>query len=199
MIKIVKDKDLILDIFNYEVILIGTSTYCSLGNGFQHDIKINFPIVNEANINTKYADPNKLGTILNVNDRNITFCLCYINSGRFRPDLKQDFLNYDALRSCLSKVNNAFRGKKIGSTLIGSSIFDGDGNKETIVKIINEECTNCDITLYDYIQESVKDRNYREWQYIKSLIGKVSKEEYYKIKNDYLWRKKHGIWNQKSD
>lgn len=195
MINIIKDKDLIYDIFKYNVILIGTSTYCSLGNGFQHDIKINFPLVNEANINTKYADPDKLGTILNVNYRNIDFCLCYINSGRFRPDLQKDFLNYDALRKCLQEVNNIFQNKKIASTLIGSSIFDGNGDKEKIIKIINEECANCDITLYEYEQESVQDRNYREWHYVKSLIGKVSKEEYYKAKKEYLWRKKHGIWN----
>lgn len=199
MITIIKDKDLIYDIFNYEVILIGTSTYCYLGNGFQHDIKINFPSINDANINTKYADPYKLGKILNINERGIDFCLCYINSGRFRPDLKKDYLNYDALKSCLKEVNNKFKNKKIASTLIGASVFDGNGDRDKIINIINEECPNCNITLYDYEQESVENRNYKEWQYIKSIIGKVSKEEYYKIKNDYLWRKKHGIWNQKSN
>ena len=199
MISVIKDKDLIFDVFNYDVILVGTSIYCSLGNGFQHDIKINFPVVNEANINSKYADPEKLGTILPIKDRNITFCLCYINSGRFRPDLQKDYLNYDALNKCLTNVNKLFPNKLIGSTLIGKSIFEGNGNENKILDIVNNTCINCNITLYDYEQESVKDRNYREWQYIKSLIGKVSKEEYYKIKNDYLWRKKHGIWNSKSN
>lgn len=196
--KIINDINLIYDIFKYDVILVGTSIYNSLGNGFQHEIKINFPIVNDKNMETSYADPKKLGTNLYVSERNVIFALCYINSGRFRPDLKKEYLNYDALENCLKDVVNRYNDKKIATTLIGGSIFDGDGNREQILSIIDKICQNTDITIYDYVQQSVKDKNYQGWQEVKNLIGKVSKEEYYHLKNKFLWERKHGIWNSKS-
>lgn len=195
--KIINDIDLILDIFKYEMILCGTSTYNSLGNGFQHDIKINFPFINKKNMETAYADPRKLGTNLYINERNIIFALCYINSGRFRPDLKKDYLDYKALESCLNDVANKYKDKKIATTLIGGSKFDGDGNREKILEIICNTCKDIDITIYDYVQENISDKNYRGWQEVKNSIGKVSKEEYYELKNKFLWERKHGIWNPK--
>lgn len=195
MINIVKDKDLIYDIFNYDVILIGTSIYCTLGNGFQHEIKINFPEVNEKNMESPYADPKKLGNILTINERNVTFCLCFINSGRFRPDLKKDYLDYDALKQCLICVNNLFKNKKVATTVIGNSKFDGDGDYNKILDILTTYCTDIDLTIYDYEQQSVKDKNYQGWQNVKNSIGKISKEEYYKLKRKFLWERKHGIWN----
>ena len=63
MITIIKDIPLINDVFNYDVILVGTSINNALGNGFQRQIRINFPVVDEINKSTNYGDIRKLGTV----------------------------------------------------------------------------------------------------------------------------------------
>ena len=40
-INVIHDKPLIEDVFNYDVIVLGTGIHNALGNGFQYDIKIN--------------------------------------------------------------------------------------------------------------------------------------------------------------
>ena len=49
MVTIIKDIPLINDVFKYDVILVGTSINNALGNGFQRQVKINFPVVDEIN------------------------------------------------------------------------------------------------------------------------------------------------------
>ena len=44
-INLIHNRHLIEDIFDYDVIIVGTGIHNALGNGFQHDIKINFPAV----------------------------------------------------------------------------------------------------------------------------------------------------------
>ena len=56
MLKIIKDKDPIWDTDNFDVILIGTSIYNQLNGGFQSKMKYKYPIVDEKNRETKYAD-----------------------------------------------------------------------------------------------------------------------------------------------
>lgn len=166
-----------------------------MGNGFQREIAINFPTVKEANAMSPYANPKKLGNILPVIERGVTFAICFINKGRYRPDLNPEYIDYDALKKILVQVNKDYKDKKIASTILGNSIFEGDGNKEKIIEIFNECCENIDITLYDYQQESIQDKQYKAWQKIKDSIGKVPKEEYYKMKQKYMWERNHGIYN----
>ena len=45
MIKIVKDRDLIYEVYDYDLILVGTSIMNNLGNGFQYKVGLNFPNV----------------------------------------------------------------------------------------------------------------------------------------------------------
>ena len=60
MLKIIKDKDPIWETDKFDVILIGTSIYNQLNGGFQSKIKYKYPIVDEKNRETKYADFSKL-------------------------------------------------------------------------------------------------------------------------------------------
>ena len=61
MVTIEKDKDLIWEVDNYDVILVGTSVYNMLTNGFQSKIGLKYPILNEVNDKTNYGDMRKLG------------------------------------------------------------------------------------------------------------------------------------------
>ena len=45
MINIIKDEDIMNHINEYDVVLIGTNVYCTLSQGVQRDIALNYPYV----------------------------------------------------------------------------------------------------------------------------------------------------------
>lgn len=186
MLKIVKDKDPIWETDNFDVILIGTSIYNQLNGGFQSKIKYKYPIVDEKNRETKYADFSKLGTRITINDVPI-ISLMYI-CGYPRPNI--DTVDYDSLTKCLLTANAEFRGKKIMATIIGSSQFDGNGDKDKCLKIIKDSTKDLDITLYDYEQKKRIDEIREQKMYLKSLQY-TDIEKYNKLKNVFdLYLKK---------
>lgn len=186
MLKIVKDKDPIWDTDNFDVILIGTSIYNQLNGGFQSKMKYKYPIVDEKNRETKYADFSKLGTRITINDTPI-ISLMYI-CGYPRPNI--DTVDYDSLTKCLLTANAEFRGKKIMATIIGSSQFDGNGDKDKCLKIIKDSTKDLDITLYDYEQKKRMDEIREQKMYLKSLQY-TDIEKYNKLKNVFdLYLKK---------
>ena len=186
MLKIIKDKDPIWETDNFDVILIGTSIYNQLNGGFQSKIKYKYPIVDEKNRETKYADFSKLGTRITINDTPI-ISLMYI-CGYPRPNI--DTVDYDSLTKCLLTANAEFRGKKIMATIIGSSQFDGNGDKDKCLKIIEDSTKDLDITLYDYEQKKRADEIREQKMYLKSLQY-TDIEKYNKLKNVFdLYLKK---------
>ena len=186
MLKIIKDKDPIWDTDKFDVILIGTSIYNQLNGGFQSKIKYKYPIVDEKNRETKYADFSKLGTRITINDTPI-ISLMYI-CGYPRPNI--DTVDYDSLTKCLLTANAEFRGKKIMATIIGSSQFDGNGDKDKCLKIIKDSTKDLDITLYDYEQKKRADEIREQKMYLKSLQY-TDIEKYNKLKNVFdLYLKK---------
>ena len=186
MLKIIKDKDPLWETDNFDVILIGTSIYNQLNGGFQSKIKYKYPIVDEKNRETKYADFSKLGTRITINDTPI-ISLMYI-CGYPRPNI--DTVDYDSLTKCLLTANAEFRGKKIMATIIGSSQFDGNGDKDKCLKIIKDSTKDLDITLYDYEQKKRIDEIREQKMYLKSLQY-TDIEKYNKLKNVFdLYLKK---------
>ena len=186
MLKIIKDKDPIWETDNFDVILIGTSIYNQLNGGFQSKIKYKYPIVDEKNRETKYADFSKLGTRITINDTPI-ISLMYI-CGYPRPNI--DTVDYDSLTKCLLTAKAEFRGKKIMTTIIGSSQFDGNGDKDKCLKIIKDSTKDLDITLYDYEQKKRIDEIREQKMYLKSLQY-TDIEKYNKLKNVFdLYLKK---------
>ena len=186
MLKIIKDKDPIWETDKFDVILIGTSIYNQLNGGFQSKIKYKYPIVDEKNRETKYADFSKLGTRITINDTP-TISLMYI-CGYPRPNI--DTVDYDSLTKCLLTANAEFRGKKVLTTILGSSQFDGNGNKDKCLKIIKDSTKDLDITLYDYEQKKRADEIREQKMYLKSLQY-TDIEKYNKLKDVFdLYLKK---------
>lgn len=186
MLKIIKDKDPIWETDKFDVILIGTSIYNQLNGGFQSKMKYKYPIVDEKNRETKYADFSKLGTRITINDTPI-ISLMYI-CGYPRPNI--DTVDYDSLTKCLLTANAEFRGKKVMATIIGSSQFDGNGDKDKCLKIIEDSTKDLDITLYDYDQKKRADEIREQKMYLKSLQY-TDIEKYNKLKNVFdLYLKK---------
>ena len=186
MLKIIKDKDPIWETDTFDVILIGTSIYNQLNGGFQSKMKYKYPIVDEKNRETKYADFSKLGTRITINDTPI-ISLMYI-CGYPRPNI--DTVDYDSLTKCLLTANAEFRGKKVMATILGSSQFDGNGDKDKCLKIIEDSTKDLDITLYDYEQKKRADEIREQKMYLKSLQY-TDIEKYNKLKNVFdLYLKK---------
>jgi hypothetical protein len=155
MIKVIKDVDLYNHVGEFDVVLVGTNNYCMMSQGIQLSIMLNYPYVYDKNLETKYGDPEKLGTVLEcTSEGEPTFCLCFICGGNFRPDLQKDYLSYESLEKCLKLVNILYKGKNVATTLLGASRFDGNGDKEKILEIFNNCITDVNLTIYDYYQKS---------------------------------------------
>lgn len=182
MINIIKDIDIYDHFSEYDAILIGTNLYCTMSQGVQLKVMLNYPYVYKANLNTKYGDGEKLGTILECkSDGEPTFCLCFITVGyNFRPDKQKDYLSYEALEKCLRLANVKYKGKKIACPLLGSSRFDGNGDKEKILKIFDECMTDTDVTIYDYFQLS-RSEEMKKWWNNERETKERDREAYYKM------------------
>lgn len=152
VIEVIKNVDLINEVDKYDVILVGTNTYHTMGNGFQRKVRTKYPEVYYLNTTTKYGDCKKLGTIISTIGVPV-FTLCFITNGyNFRPDLTPVYLDYEALEKCIERVNQEFLGLNVATTMIGCSKFDGNGDSERVMKIINKNSNNINLYIYDYEQ-----------------------------------------------
>jgi hypothetical protein len=158
MLKIISNVDLYNEIDKYDAILIGTNIYGYMSHGFQRKIMLNYHYVHEKNIGTKYGDESKMGTILECkNYDNPTFVLCYIYKDPFNRRNNKDYLSYESLEKCLKIINILYKGKNVASTILGFSKFEGNGDKDKILKIIKDSTKDINLTLYDYEQLSRHD------------------------------------------
>lgn len=148
MLNIITGKDAIWETDKYDVILVGTSIYCMLSNGFQSKLRLKYPYIEEINDSTNYGDLRKLGKRMTIQGKPI-ISLMYIAK---YPHSKREFVDYDALENALATANAEFRGKKVMTTLLGCSKFDGNGDREKVLKIMECNTQNMDIDVYDYLQ-----------------------------------------------
>ncbi len=181
MINIIKDVDLFEHVDEYEAVLIGTNTYCTMSQGIQLKVMLEYPYAYNKNLETKYGDPEKLGTILECeHEDEPRFCLCFIYEGNFRPDIRKDYLSYESLEKCLSLVNIMYKEKNIATTLLGASRFDGNGDRDRIMEIFERTLTDVNVTVYDYFQKS-RAEEMKEVRDNELAVKKVDREAYYQM------------------
>lgn len=197
MVTYVDNEDLIYHVKEYDVILVGTTINNSLGNGFQKDVARSFRYVERANRETMYGDKGKLGTILVINGEP-TFCLCYIYEARTNPSKRPDVLNYEALHRCLCQIEEKFHDKKIATTLIGASEFDGGGDVDEVKEILNSVFTKSDVDVYTYEQKNFREVDAERFARIVKLRtdGKITRKEYEFLKKEDLWLRNRGIYEK---
>ena len=102
--------------------------------------------------------------------------MCYIS--KFKT--KNEFIDYDALENCIKTANIEFNGLNVATTVIGSSCFDGNGDRDKIMKILEENSDKMNLTVYDYNQMSRAEENKKQWKYIQSF-KKSDPEKYKKL------------------
>lgn len=186
MMTVVKDKDPIWDTDDFDVVLVGTSVYNQLNGGFQSKMRYKYPFIDEENRKTKYADYSKMGTRITVG-KEPSISLLYI-SGNYKT--LSTTLNYEALEKCLQTANAEFKGKKVVTTVLGSTRFDGRGDKEKCLKIIEENTSDLDLTIYDYEQKTRKEEVDEQIKYL-SFLRHTNQEKYQQLKSVFdLYLKK---------
>ena len=186
MLTIIEGKDPIFDIDNYDVILIPTTIRNKIMGGFHKKITLKYPIVKEAQFSTNHNDRRKFGkrlTIENLNNGKHIVSLLFICNWPSSKNLV--FINYDAFEKCMKTANQEFRGKKVCAVFIGTSQFDGNGDRDKCLKIIKDNSTNLDLYIYDYKQKKYREERNEVVKYFNKLKQKFkgNQSEVVKIEN----------------
>lgn len=153
MINIIENEDAIWHVEDYDVVLLGTSVYNMLTNGFQSKLAVKYPYLYDAVDDTNYADLRKLGTCKHV-DGTPEVCLMFMCK---YPNKTKLFTDYESIESCFKYANIRYSGKKCLTTVVGSTRFDGNGDKKTILDIIERNSDNLILDIYDYEQLHKRD------------------------------------------
>jgi hypothetical protein len=167
MVEIIENEPLLKHASEFDVILVGTNCYQVMTNGFQYEIKTKYPYVQEINDRTKYGDISKVGTFVECKkDSNPIIILGFISFGyNFKGDDKE-YIDYEGLISIIKLLNIIYKGKSMATTVIGSTLFDGNGDKKKIISILNKYGKDMMISIFDYKQESGKRMKKKD--YLKS-------------------------------
>ena len=171
MINIIND-EISNHLDEYDVILVGTNCYQVLRNGFQYEIAKKYPHVKELNNQTKYGDISKVGTILECGGTP-SITLLYISFGYNFKGNDKEYIDYDGLIRCLKLCNLLYKGKKVATTLLGCTHYDGNGNQDKVISAINTIITNFNLDIYDYNQVSHQIHKRIEFAELKKKNKKV--------------------------
>lgn len=166
MITFIKGKEPIYDTEQYDVVLMGVSTHNMFMGNFQGKMAVKYPIIEKVNNSTAYGDLRKLGKRITINDNTPIISLMYMCT---YPSRKDNFINYEALEKCLKTANVEFKGKKVMATILGSTKFDGNGDKEKCLKIIEENTKDLDLYIYDFEQITIREEIKRQNKYFTKL------------------------------
>ena len=198
-VTIVKDKFLIEDIKKYTIVLVPMSANNSMNSGFAYEIGLNFPPIREKVQTTPYGDRRKFGTVSVFKDEGITFCICFMHTGG--QSKQAEYVKYDSLADCLDLININFKGKTVASPILGSTKYDGRRDKEKIINIFKEHCTDIDLILYDYEERNFMDEIYYRTTTITQKFRRkeITHEEMMAEIDTIMWEKFNGILKPKPD
>lgn len=128
----------------FDAIAHGCNCMHIMGAGIAKVIRENFPEAYEADLKTTKGDIRKMG---NYSSAHIyDFSLDVINAyTQFRPGYG---VNYTAIRKVFERINESYKGKKVGIPKIGSGIAGGDWG--IISRIIEDSTPDLNIVIVDY-------------------------------------------------
>ena len=133
----------------FDVIIHGCNCQCTMGAGIAKAVRAAFPEAWEADCATGKDDRNKLGTFSSATVERDGHDITVVNGyTQFHWRGSGRLADYDAIRSVMAAVKQAFRGKRIGYPRIGAGLAGGDW--DTIAAIISEELAGEDHTLVEF-------------------------------------------------
>ncbi len=127
----------------FDAIVHGCNCFNNMGAGIAREIKGQFPKAYEADLATVRGSRDKLGTYTFATTK---YNFVVINAyTQYQYGRGQNHADYDAIREVFTKINNDFKGKRIGIPKIGAGLAGGDWR--IIEKILEEVCTDINLTL----------------------------------------------------
>jgi len=146
LIKLAKDE-------NFDIIVHGCNCQRKMGAGIALTLKQNFPEVAYQDSITKC---NTLGNIDEVHIKNYKFKVINAYTQNYWGKCnKYETQNsrYNAIRKCMKKINERYKGLRIGLPLIGCGKAGGDW--KIVKEIIKDELKDCNVTVvhFSYIVE----------------------------------------------
>lgn len=125
----------------FDVIAHGCNCFCTMGSGIAKEIKAVFPRAYAVDCETKKGDKSKLGgyTVAHYSKVDILNCYTQFTYG------KGIHVDYEAIRSCMKRINKQYAGKRVGLPKIGCGLAGGCWG--VVLQIIQEELKDCDVTI----------------------------------------------------
>lgn len=163
MVEVVKGQDAIWHVEDYDVVLVGTSIYNMLSNGFQSKMRVKYPIIEEADATTGYGDMRKLGKRITIDSTKPIISILYIA----KHPRSVSPLDYEALEVALRSADEEFAGKRVMTTMLGCSPFDGRGDRKKVLQVMKRAVSKMDLTVYDYKQLHKRDEYNIEYKKLK--------------------------------
>lgn len=188
---------LIDNVYNYDVVLVPMSVNNSMSKGFRYEVALNFPIVREKESKTPYGDRRKYGTIYSIEADGIIFCMLYMYKTKYyKKQGENDSVDYKALEDCLKKVVKLYKGKKIGTPILGYSEYDGNGNKDKILTVMGSVLETEDVTIHVYEQKDYKAERFKEIAILHKKLKnrEINGNEYIRLRSEVEWRRRYGIF-----
>lgn len=131
---------------NFDVIAHGCNCKKNMGAGIALQIKRYYPLAYQVDLDTisKFGD---YSACFDYDECVIINAYTQIFPGKgFGKD--SEYNRYNAIKSCMNKINKEFKGKHIGLPLIGCGLAGLKWNK--VKKIIKDELSDMKITIVHY-------------------------------------------------
>lgn len=147
MVTLIHDIQPITETDRFDAVMLATTIYGELENGFQKEIAEKYPYVNEANIKQPYGDLRRLGTRLTIHkgsDPTITLLYTCCAKGQFKYAL-----DMDAYIHSLKTANNEFKGMRVLSPIIGATKWDGRLSVKEALDILEENTSDMNLFIFD--------------------------------------------------
>lgn len=143
--------------FKFDIILHGSNIYHTMGAGVAKQIKENFPDAYKADKATKHGDFSKIGTWSycvykqRVLDKNKYCMIINAYTQNTFSNGYSDVFCYDGFVAILKDISDKYPHHSIGMPLIGCGL--AGGNKERILKIIEDTIGHMDVTIVEWSRE----------------------------------------------
>lgn len=134
---------------HFDVIIHGCNCFCTMGAGIAKLIKDRFPQAYQADLKTKKADRQKLGSYSCARvEKNSNHFFIVNGYTQYEFSGSDVLVDYQAVKNLFSRIKKDFANQRIGYPKIGAGLAKGDWEK--ISDIIETQLKGENHTLVEY-------------------------------------------------